>query len=327
MPAWLTIGLGLCLAGLATWAYFTYRRLRSVVTAASVGILVFPAIFLLHSPVSTLFFSPVKIETSSGKPVPVVMVVLDELCGLTLENDQRHIDAARFPHIAELAHGSTWYRNATTIVPDTAHALPALLSGMYPETQWPPSAAELPQNLFSLLNSTGDYEFAVFEPVSRMVSQMDRIDSASPQSWYVQISSIVPTLARLYLLHLAPTDLQERLPGIPRLWFGLHEFDAVDRQSHRGVFRYRWGDNRLGQFEHFINCIDDEPEPALYFFHVLLPHVPWCYLPSGRRYLDEVAQFELLADRLGLEVVHHRNADFTAASSRWPASVPLASFG
>jgi hypothetical protein len=74
----------------------------------------------------------------------------------------------------------------------------------------------------------------------------------------------------------------------------LHADRKVDRQRHRGVFRYRWGDDRRGQFEHFIECIDDSPAPTLYFFHVLVPHVPWCYLPSGRRYLAETAKYELL---------------------------------
>ena len=293
-PDWLTIGLALGGAGVATCGYFAFRRLRSVVTAAATGIVVFPAIFLFHSPISTLFSTPEKIGSASSKPIPVVMVVLDELCGMTLENDERQIDFERFPHFAELARDSTWYRNATTVFPDTSHALPALLSGKLPLTAWPPGPAELPQNLFSLLKSTGDYEFAVFEPVSRLASKNEQSGPAMKTALPAQLISIVPTLARVFLLHLAPTALQKRLPKIPRLWFGLHESSKVDRESHRGVFRYSWGDDRRGQFEHFIDCFDDSPEPALYFFHVLLPHVPWCYLPSGRRYLDEVANFELL---------------------------------
>ena len=297
-PDWLTIGLGLAGAGVATWGYFTFRHLRSVVTAAAAGIVVFPAIFLFHSPVSTLFFTSGNIQAAAGKPIPVVMVVLDELCGMTLENDERQIDAARFPHFAELARGSTWYRNATTVFPETMQALPVLLSGKYPSLPLFPGPADLPQNLFSLLDSAGDNRLAVFEPVSRLAPKNDRSEHAMTKSWPAQIISIAPTLARVYLLHLAPTESQDRLPGIPRLWFGFHEHDQFDHNLHRGVFRYRWGRDRRGQFEHFIDCFDDSPgdspEAALYFFHVLLPHVPWCYLPSGRRYIEESNQFELL---------------------------------
>lgn len=296
MPDWLTIGLGLGGAGVATWAYFTFRRLQSVVTAASAGILVFPLLFLFHSPISAMFSAPDTIETATWKPVPVVVVVLDELCGMTLENDEHQIDAARFPHFAELARDATWFRNATTVFPDTSQALPALLSGKRPATAWLPGPVDLPQNLFSVLKSAGDYDFAAFEPMSRLApqnnEQSDRaVEKSSP---VVQMMSIVPTLARVFLVHLAPSDLQKQLPEVPPLWFGLHDNSSVDRGMRRGVFRYRWGDDRRSQFEHFINCVDDSTAPTLYFFHVLLPHVPWCYLPSGRRYLDEVADYELL---------------------------------
>lgn len=295
LPDWLTIGLGLLGAGLATGAYFASRGLRSVVTAASTGIVVFPLLFLFHASIAAMFKTPHKIETTSWKPIPVVMVVLDELCGLTLENDDRQIDAARFPHFAELARGSTWYRNATTVFPDTWQALPAMLSGIRPSaSNWIPGPADLPQNLFSVLKSTGDHEFAVFEPISKLAPRRDQQDMAVTKPLPGQLISIVPTLARVFLVHLAPSDLQKQLPKVPPLWFGLHDDAKVDRQTHRGVFRYRWGEDRRGQFEHFIDCIDDSTEPALYFFHVLLPHVPWCYLPSGRKYLAESARYELL---------------------------------
>jgi len=291
----LTIAMGFGLAGTATWAYFKFSRLRSAVTAAAVGIVVFPLLFLVHSPVSALFSTPAKIETASWKPIPVVMVVLDELCGLTLENDEHQIDAGKFPHFAELARGSTWYRNATTVFPDTSQALPALLSGKRPVSVILPGPAELPQNLFSVLRSTDDYEFAVFEPISRLAQHDDEMgDSSQVKSLPEHLISIVPTLARVFLVHLSPSELQLQLPKIPPLWFGLHEVREVDRNLRRGVFRYRWGDDRRGQFEHFIDCLDDSPEPALYFFHVLVPHVPWVYLPSGRKYMAESAQYELL---------------------------------
>lgn len=295
LPNWLTIALGLITAGAATWAYFSFRRLKSVVTAAATGIVVFPLLFLFQSPASVLFTIPDKIETASWKPIPVVIVVLDELCGLTLENDEHQIDAARFPHFAELARSATWYRNSTTVFPDTSQALPSLLSGMRPVSSALPGPAELPQNLFSVLKATGDYEFAVFEPISRLAQYDTEMgDSSNVKSLPERLIAIVPTLARVFLVHLAPSEMQPQLPKIPPLWFGLHEDRKVDRQMRRGVFRYVWGDDRRGQFEHFIECIDDAPAPTLYFFHVLMPHVPWCYLPSGRRYIAESNQYELL---------------------------------
>ena len=43
------------------------------------------------------------------------MLVLDELPLVSLLGADGQIDAARYPHFAELAGGSTWYRNATGV--------------------------------------------------------------------------------------------------------------------------------------------------------------------------------------------------------------------
>jgi hypothetical protein len=168
LPATVVIALALALAGAAVWAYFTSRRVRSVVTVAAPAIVVFPAIFLFFSPLSSMFSEPQRIRTARFSPVPVVMLVLDELSGTSLLNDRREVDAVRFPGFAELARQSTWCRNATTVHSETLYAVPALLSGKLPATSHPPRHADLPQNLFSVLASTGAYEWAVFEPVSNL---------------------------------------------------------------------------------------------------------------------------------------------------------------
>ena len=38
------------------------------------------------------------------------------------------------------------------------------------------------------------------------------------------------------------------------------------------------------RFRHFVRSVEARPGPALWFKHVLLPHVPWQFYPSGRRY-------------------------------------------
>jgi Sulfatase len=288
-------GMALAMAAVSVWAYDRYHRLRSTVTVAAAGIVLFPAQFLLHSPVSSLLFDPPRIQTTNWKPIPIVMVVLDEVRGLTLTNAEHQIDSERFPNFAELARESTWFRNATTVFADTWQAVPAILSGKYPTTPVIPTPSVIPQNLFSVLESTGSYDFAVFEPVTRLASYQMEHNPRRNASLREQIASIVPTLGKVFLVHLAPTELQERLPEVPRLWFGLVDESPADRSRHRGVFRYPWGIDRSAQIEHFVECLDDAPKPALYFFHVLLPHVPWCYLPSGRKYLRESNEWEMLS--------------------------------
>lgn len=294
LPVGLTIGLSLAVAGGVTWAYFEFGRVRSVVTAAMPAVCLFPALLLFHSPMSRFFLAEKPAHVSVGNPVPIIVLVFDELRGTTLVNEHHEIDAERFPHFAELARGATWFRNATTVHPDTQYAVPAILSGNYSKTAWPAGDDARRQNLFSILESTGSYESAIFEPVSRLAPEGPITEGRPATPVLIQAASVMPALSRVFLTHLAPGPLQEQLPEIPRLWFGLHESNHVDRTRRRGVFRYSWGDDRRAQFEHFLECIDDSPKPTLFFLHVLLPHVPWCYLPSGRRYLVESNQWELL---------------------------------
>jgi hypothetical protein len=295
LPGWQILFVALGLAAAGTWSYFRFRRCRSLVTAAAPAIAIFPIVFLFYSPVHSLFVEPLAVRTSRENPAPVVVLVFDEFRGTTLENEQREIDARRFPHFAELARGSTWFRNATSVSPDTWTAVPALLTGKYPAQSQAPLPGDLPQNLFSVLDTAGGYSEAVFEPVSRLArSQSEASQPAAGNPSVLLVAAILPTLGRVSLFHLLPDDLHQYLPAIPRLWFGLGDSSNVDRSLRRGVFRYNWGENRREQFDHFLDCLDGSSQPALYFQHILLPHVPWCYLPSGRNYLKESRQFELL---------------------------------
>jgi hypothetical protein len=62
---------------------------------------------------------------------------------------------------------------------------------------------------------------------------------------------------------LCPTSLCEPLEGTA--------------QSHLGGGKVR-------RFREFVRTIRPRPGPALWFKHVLLPHVPWQFYPSGRHY-------------------------------------------
>lgn len=305
LPPWLAIGLILVAGAAAAWAYFGLRRVRSAVTVAAPGIVVFPVLFLLHSPVARHFFFPAqKIEIGHWNPVPVVVLVLDEICGMTLVNEGQEIDGERFPNFARLASESTWFRNATTVYPDTLQAVPAILSGKYPSTKWIPMPADLPQTLFSALDATGEYEMAVFEPVSRLGPERAGTEPRFDSNPIIKAASIIPVLGRVFLFDLTPDSLRFSVPEIPRLWFGFHDRGKVDRRMRRGTIRYSWGEDRLDQFDHFLECLDDSTRPTLYFFHVLLPHVPWIYLPSGRKCIAESAEWELFGDSWGTDELY-----------------------
>src|SRR5262249_50869155 len=295
-PSWMSTGLSLAAAAGAVGAYFRYQPLRSLVTCAAPGIVVFPAFLLFASPASQIWFPPPRtIAIDRQSSVPVVLVVFDEFCGMTLMNESRELDAARFPNFAELARQATWFRNATTVHCNTAQAVPAILSGRYPTAgDLPPMAGDLPQNLFSVLQTGCGYELAAFEPISRLAPDETVRTAVAAVEALRQAVSIGPTMLLAYSYFLFPGDLHEDFERLPAEWFGMKNYYQVDRQKRGGVCRYNWGDDRRGQFEHFLDCVRAQSKPTLYFIHDLLPHVHWCYLPTGRRYIPDGSKREFL---------------------------------
>lgn len=291
----IVLGLGIFAATFAAWSYFEFRKLRQAISLAAPGIVIFPAAFLFSSSVTGILFPPVSVRALAANPVPVILLVLDEFSGSTLMNPSRQIDADRFPNFAALAREATWFRNATAVHSDTHQAVPAILSGRYPATAWPPLPADLEQNLFSLLESTGQYELAAFEPITYLAPLPQAAHDLEAKSLGRQMNLMSAALWRIYLFHVTPSEYWRHLPAIPREWFGFRDLEVSDRAKRRGVFRYDWDRDRGERFEHFLDCLSENSNPTVYFCHLLLPHVNWCYLPSGRQYLPDLDDRDLLS--------------------------------
>jgi hypothetical protein len=58
---------------------------------------------------------------------------------------------------------------------------------------------------------------------------------------------------------------------------------GVRRQNTKSV-RRELGGGRPERFARWLGSVRATPKPTLFFKHVLLPHSPWRYLPSGRQY-------------------------------------------
>jgi hypothetical protein len=78
--------------------------------------------------------------------------------------------------------------------------------------------------------------------------------------------------AVLYLHRTLPTDLRRRLPAVSDTW---GEFLETSHERTR---------RRLELFRSFLGSLRAGPQPLLAYAHVMFPHIPWEYLPSGRRY-------------------------------------------
>jgi hypothetical protein len=285
-------GLAVCLTRL----YFRTRWFPGIVTCASAAVVLFPAAFLFGGPARTLVApSHARIPPArASRPVPIVMVVFDEFCGMSLWNEEHRIDSVRYPNFARLAESATWYRNATTVHPRTGNALPAILTGSMPHGQdRPASETEYPHNLFRVLQDSGQFDFVVFESVGRLASNsLNHELPEHPPSSLARIAGIIPTLGLVYLHTVLPANLPVETPRLPDEWFGLQSNWGDRPALGRGVVRNSWGADRDLQCRRFLDCLQAYPRPGLHFIHLCLPHYPWCYLPSGRRYLDDRASFE-----------------------------------
>ena len=296
---YLTMLLSLTGAATAVWLYEKSSAMHLWLTISAIGLVVFPGVFLRQ------FYSIRQSELAADQavvarhPTPVVMVVFDEFSGTTLLNDRMEIDARRFPQFASLAKTSTFYRNATTVHPRTIAAIPAILSGRFPERDVPPIAANYPVNLFQTIRSTGQFDMAVFEPTTRLYSPREH-HHKSRQTALQKTDGLIRTLSTIYLRLILTEDLPA-VPGIPREWSPVAKEEAEVELAHgsEGHFNYPQLGDRPQQLGHFLNCIKPSVRPRFTFLHVVLPHMPWVFFPTGEQYVQET-NFDHPAGGVGL---------------------------
>ncbi len=279
--------ISLAAAAGGAWTYRRFERLRIFLSFAAPAVVVFPAVFVFYSPVTKLLFPRevvVPPPLAVQNPAPIVLVVFDEFCGTSLMSEKHEIDVARYPNFASFAETATWFRNASSVHQRTEAAVPSLLTGKLPVAYRAPTLVNHPQNLFTLLKSTELYELTAFEPYSRLFPP--EVAIVEPRPLGAQLRSLGSTVPLAYLHHVIPSDLPPGLPDIPRAWFGVKEQKQSD-DRRTGVFRHNWDSNRDVQFEQFLSFIEPTELSSLYFCHIILPHYPWCYLPSGKKYVAD----------------------------------------
>ena len=106
------------------------------------------------------------LDIAFGATPPVVIAIFDQLPLISLLDDDGRIDPALYPHFAALASESTWFCNASAVAEYASFALPAILTGNYPELGRLPVAADYPENLFTQLG--GRYRLHVQEPLTEL---------------------------------------------------------------------------------------------------------------------------------------------------------------
>ena len=264
---------------LAGGGYVLSSTVRLFATFLSPAALVVPAVFLLHPAISPLLATRddgplpgVAFETTP----PVVVAVFDQLPLASLLDRDGRIDRTAYPNFAALSDDATWFRNASAVNGWTQYALPAIVTGNYPARGRLPTADAHPGNLFTLFGSR--YDLHVLEPLTRLCPEtLCERDQAGPGA---RLAATLSDLAVVYLQAVLPDDLAAALPPVTQNWR-----DFVAEDTLIGRWNARRAQDRGSTVEDFIAAIGSRGDrPSLHFLHVLLPHEPWLYLPTGQRY-------------------------------------------
>jgi sulfatase-like protein len=249
-------------------------------------------LFLLVAPIDDLVLAsdPGAADVRIPGSVPVVMVVFDEISTVALEDARGRIDPALFPNLAALARTATWFRYATAPTDETTTATPALMTGSLPKRHRLPIVSQYPHNLFTLLG--GSYRMIVSQEATGLCPR-NLCREPTRGSLAQRQHSLATDTGLVYLHVIAPPALERRLPSVSETLVGFTDDDGRTRATlpfeHTGsgpVLRALAG-GRPARFEQLVRTIERRPLKTLYFKHSLLPHVPFQYLPSGRRYLTE----------------------------------------
>jgi len=180
---------------------------------------------------------PAAQAVAASQP-PVVMLIMDEFSGPSLEGPSGALRRDRFPHLADFADTATWYPRASTSADATLAAVPSLLTGIDQEGWLTPN-----QSLFQMLRQT--HRLIHFEGFS----DIDGLCTSCP----------------------AAPKPQMRLGGM--MIRGIDEQAASVRGTLGAIRALRKHSKR----------------PPLWTAHILLPHGPYRFLPSG----DQAIQSQL----------------------------------
>ena len=278
LPAWVVLLGALALALVLTrevMALGAGKRLLQGLAVLCLSALALQVWFLGFSPVAKLVGQG---EAAVSAPevnsrTPIVMIVFDEFPIATLlDRSGQQVDAEVFPNFARVSREFNWYRNTYTVSDSTIQALPAILTGSFPDPDKPPLASQYPRSLFTLLEK-GDQIRSVG---ARTGICSPLVCGKEKKYKYVlkDLEYFAADLRLVYLHRVLPARLAEKLPSVTQDWVFARKHDKVSADSPLVVESFLTG----------LQPYNGEGKPPLHFMHVILPHVPYVFLPDGQRY-------------------------------------------
>ena len=275
-PAQLLLGAAFGL--LLTIAYARTRVGKLFLTFLAPAIIAVPAVFLLNPGIASLLqpadTGPRTADPAGTATTPIVFIVFDELPTFALLDASGRIDGNRFPNLQELVSTSYWFPNATTVATSTVLAIPPIVTGQYPTAFVMPHQGEYPDNLFTWLGR--DYDLNVEEAVSALCPR-SLCESTRLPSLQHRVNRLLLDGSAIYLNIVAAELLSGKLPVITQSWEDFWDSARPGGQLY---------EHRLQQLTEFAERIQVTAKPGLEFIHINFPHIPYEYLPSGKRYAE-----------------------------------------
>jgi hypothetical protein len=263
---------------------------RSSVMYATPAPLVFALLFVLTSPAGALVRAGGGSHSSAAAAAaprpPLVFRFLDEFPQRALLDNKGQVDARLYPNFARLAAASNWYPNATGVSGFTPYAAPAMLSGRYPQKSLAPSYIEYPQSLFTLL--AGTYDITAYETIAELCPPS--ICGGAAAGRKVGLRALAQDTAKLTGEIVSPY----RSKTNPTEQYVEQAVDATKLEGSTQAtpdtkFRFRNILKRQpARFPPFLDGLRPTGRPTLNFLHLLLPHGPWKYAPSGNEYIKRI---------------------------------------
>ena len=144
--------------------------------------------------------TPTSAAQAAGDTPPsdvnVLFIVLDEAPLFPLLKTDGTINRERYPGFASLADNSTWYRNAVTTAQRTTEAVPAVLTGKWPNFKNYPYFKDHPKNLFTLLRE--EKKLNVYQAVTNLCPKnvCDNAPSRDNKKILMQVRELQSAVAR-----------------------------------------------------------------------------------------------------------------------------------
>lgn len=295
-------------------SYLKLRPVRLFLAFLAVAALVVPGNFIFNTRAAKILFP--KRTAAMGPKItartPVVMVIFDCLPLTSLLTERNQVDMVRYPNFAALSKEAYWFRNATSVSTATVRAIPSILSGNYPKPGLMPTSSDYPHSLFTLLGES--YEMHVFESDTHVCPERLCAPLQASRGSIERMRKILNDVAIVYGHIVLPDIWAARLPSVAEKW---NDFaadgetpagDQADVQAggigkevatrliqRQSLFNY---EDRRTMFAALVSSIKPSDRPVLYYAHVMIPHGPCHYLPSGKAYASNKFDTEGLINDL-----------------------------